>query len=176
MKRLLLFLVSIIFFLSSKSQEIKDCDICKYKTAFNYLICDSISWEGSVVQLNNTFVSDSITSIDFVYFWNELKKENESDEECYSRISKLRENRKHKPIYSLSLSNIFHDKIDNPSFIVFFSKAEDNRLFCEVLPLNKHKILSYSQNTYFNESYIYMFVFQDNDLMKKVTKKKIAYN
>lgn len=176
MKTFLLYLVFSILYLSSKSQDIKDYDLCKYKIAFNHLLCDSISWESSIVQLNNTYVSDSIASINIAFFSKELKKENETDREAFIRVSKLDEETIHKPIYSTSLSNIFQNRIDSPTFIVFFSKVVDQILLCEVLPLNKYKTFSYNQNTYFNESYIFMFIFQDNDIIKKVSKVKVAYN
>lgn len=176
MKRFLLLLGLLLFYICIKSQDINQ-DVCKYKKAYNYLFNDSILFNGLKPTEINSIVCDSIIYIHKIMFYKQYKEEGEVDRNVFKRVEELDNSRWHSPIFSISISNIFPiKKIKNPLFILYFSKVENNILFCEIMPLHNLSTYSYFENSYFNQSYQYMFIFDENDSIKNVLKEKVAYN
>lgn len=178
MKKVLLLLGIIITSLSiySKRKEIND-DMCKYKIVYNYLLNDTILIKDFNFLSKNTIVSDSIVFIHRSFFYQEYKKVNETDKDALSRMIELDNKEWHTPFYSSKIYEIFHnDNIKNPSFILYFSKIDNDFLLCEVLQLRNLLNLSYTYNINFNQSYQYLFIFNKNNLIVNVIKKKMAYN
>jgi len=181
MKKILFLLSLIILSVYCKSQDI-DNNICKYRLAYYHVFNDScqskdkIFFNGLEFSNKNTIVSDSIVFMHKSPFYEYFKKKGESQRNFLLRIGQLDNSGWHDPVYSKSISERFNKKPKNILFVLYFSKPEKNLLFCELMPVRNPLNLSYIKNASFNQSYQYLFIFNENGLVENVIKKEIIYD
>lgn len=145
-------------------------DTIMYLVAYNYIINDSINQEKSIS------VSDSIIDLDRFWFSKELVSLPEEKE----KLDKYRANKKNVwsvPFYSPCIALLFDKNIRNSDAVLFFSKIEDNVLRADLLPYKKHvDKYNYSQMSFQNTGWIYLFVFDKDCTSKRVFSHEIVYD
>lgn len=158
----------------------ENSETIRYKKAWEYIVNDSINKDKIMV------VSDSIVDIDPSWF------SNVGDLDDYPNlVSYIEENRREKqrwifyenpPVYSSCFRTLFPKK-KKFDHIVFFSAIEKNMLRIDLLPFDKSQInvkyinpFYYERMARFTEGYMYLFIFEENGLIKNVFGREIIYD
>jgi len=145
-------------------------DSVLYLNAYNYIINDSINQNKEIA------VSDSIVDLDRFWFSQDIKNFF-IEKEKVNRYRSTKDFRWFKPYYSYYIDSLFCKKNQQSNNILFFSQIEDNMLRVDVLPCKKHvNKFDYNAVAYQNTGQIYLFIFDEEGIIKMVFSREIVYD
>lgn len=162
MKNLVILLVMLSF---NSCFAQKDVDIY-YKTAFDYIV-SLPEFKG-----NGLRVSDKLVHIDISNFYEELSEGNL--EAMLFKLDSIDNERNMKKHVSPKLQDISSSK--SAVHYLFFSEIIDNMLLAEVIENKGLKNPNYERLTSFNNSKVFLLIFNQNKELKKVYFKEIQYD
>ena len=167
MKNIFLTLFFCLFITTNK--DICDDDLSKYQKAYNYIVRDSINMNKMI------YVSNTVVYMDLVIFGNELRHKGENDISLYTRLYSIpsKEN-----FYSDKLHKAFNSFNNSHQKILFFSHIVNDSILCAELFHHKGKLneFKYERIAWQNESYLYLFIFDQNKNIKNVHRKNMLYS
>lgn len=163
--KFLLLLILIFIISACSAQEVND--LTKYKKAYNFIL--------SELGESDVSVSDTVVYIEYSNFWEELKWNypNLEDMNLVNYLDSLDHARYFTGFYPEKVAAGFPNN-ENAGYVIFFSNSYDEFLMAELFQVEGE--VSYRDYTQFNDSIIYLFVFDRSGRIVQVMKKKMTYN
>jgi len=157
-KYIVMCIIGILCFSTTKSQCCYSCDSILYNKAYNYVITDSLFF-GKPIN-----VSNKLTGTSYVWFVEEIVGNKDSN----SRFMEFLELDEKYSSNDFLCSNIVHlfKKFPHPHSTLFFSKIINNDMFVGV------RISNFSSP--FGDSVLYYFIFDSDGNIEYVHKKELC--
>lgn len=164
-----IFLALFICLFNMTNKDICDKDLYKYQESYKYIVNDSINKNKLI------YVSNEIINMDLVIFGNELKRKEEDEFALYTRLYSIP---KEKNFYSDKLHKSIKFVNNHSKTILFFSHVINDSIICAELFDNKGVTneFKYERIAFQNESYLYLFIFDQNKMIKQAYRKKMLYS
>lgn len=138
-----------------------------YSTGYNYILSLPEYKESGVL------ISPNIANIEISSFFSELSKGNELN--TLLELDSIDNNRE---FVSKTITNIEKLPSNNKSKnVMFFSEVIDgNKLLVEILVRKEKEEIDYKSLTMFNNSIIFLFIYDNNNNISNVYKKEIQHD
>ena len=164
MKKLIIYISLALFFCNCTT----DRNVIKqYRTAYDYLL------KLSDIPKDGLKVSDTIVFIELCNFYIELSDGNGM--KMLFMLDSLDRERHFENYVFTELRNLPSNQLSR--YNLFFSEFIDNLLLAEILESNNTSKTTYKQLVAFNQSMLYLFVFDKNkQKINNVYSKKIQYD
>ena len=164
MKKVIIWIqIPLIFYSCSVQQKV----VKPYKTAYDYIL------KLPNMPKDGLKISDTIVFMELCVFFQELSDGN--DKKMLFLLDSLDRERHFENYVFLELHNLPSNKLSR--YNLFFSEFIDNLLLAEILVSNNTTNATYRQLATFNQSVLYLFVFDNKKReIKNVYSKKIEYD